>query len=1215
MYANKTTRFLKPIFILFLAGISWKGLGQQKQEYWHNKPRTLHYKPKGNAFVLVNGSRKFNRALYGTNTGFRVETGDLPEFALYLPGMGGNFKLGISKETESKWITEADSVETKYTPGMMQYEIRDALLGNGFLKLTVLASSETEGFLLKVEEHNTPEAVGLHWLFGGASGKKFHRDGDIGADPESVFYLQPEYTRHNSYDLQENRFTLQFNWDSKTQTNKKTLTAIVPEGQLNLGSAHAIQNPKTLQQATLDSLPVIYGTVERSAAQTYYWNIEHTTDDTSDKVLSSASAFKKASFKADTLANRIKLNTPDPYLNTLGGALATAADAIWEDPAFLHGAVAWRMHLNAWRGAYNADVLGWHDRAKMHFKSYGNSQVLEPERGPVVLDSSRNFARQKEVLGTAMFSKGYISRHPNRNDRAHHYDMNLVFIDQLLTYFNWNEDPEFLEEIFPVIERHLAWEKRNYDTNDDGLYDAYAAIWASDALQYSGGAVTYTSAYNYRANTLAAKLAARLGKDPQAYLDEAEKIKTAIQQKLWLPDQGVYAEYQDALGNELLHKSPGIWTVYHAIDKGVPDAFQKQQALHYIQKEIPHIPVQADGLPHEDLELVSTTNWQPYTWSVNNVALAENLNTALAFWQGGNPDAGYKLFESALVESMYLGASPGGFQQLSFYDAIRGELYRDFADPIGLASRALVEGLFGIQPNLLEHKLKIKPGFPEEWEYASLNLPDLDVAFKKTGNESVYHIVNKFKTDVDLELELSINTTAIKAVLVNGNPVNYQPVAEAIGKPKTLIPAGIHKNYTIQVTTEGNTPERLQSNAFYTQGAAFVLTSNKAELLELKDPQQVLANPQLTKHQLTGQIASETGHKMFFVKLKQNDMMWWQALEIEVKPRFNLLSTRVTKDSLKITIQNNQSRDLNGSLHSNSGKERVLDIEANSTADLMLPLYEFVPGTNELKLREESGRPNTIQFTNWDIPNSSKKQQTMPNISSFFNARVDEIFQQQYLSPRPQSPTLQLPTTGIGNWCYPNVAKDIHLDDSGLRKASGIGGFQGPRWVFHATPSEEDALNIAFTSKWDNYPDSITIPLKGKASHAYFMMAGTTNPMQTQLVNGTVTVTYTDGTTAILELKNPENWCPIEQDYYTDGYAFTTGGPKPPRVIFKTGEITRDFKDYTNIHGFTNYGIDGGAGTILDLPLDPQKTLEKLTLEAQANDVIIGLMSITLLKP
>ncbi|HAX15419.1 MAG TPA: glycogen debranching protein, partial [Leeuwenhoekiella sp.] len=387
------------------------------------------------------------------------------------------------------------------------------------------------------------------------------------------------------------------------------------------------------------------------------------------------------------------------------------------------------------------------------------------------------------------------------------------------------------------------------------------------------------------------------------------------------------------------------------------------------------------------------------------------------------------------------------------------------------------------------------------------------------------------------------------------------------------------------------------------------------ELLELKDPQQILVNPQHSAHQLTAQIISEPGHKMLFVKLKQKDVTWWQPIEIEIKPRFNLLSTRVTKDSLKITIQNNQSRNLNGSIHSNSGKERVLDIEANSTADLMLPLSEFVPGTNELELWEKSGQQNTIQFTNWDIPNSNRKQQSMPNISSFFNARVDEIFQQQYLSPRPQSPSLQLPTTGVGNWCYPNVAEDIYLDDTGLRKASKSGVLEESNGILYATPSEEDALNIAFTSKWDNYPDSITIPLKGKASHAYLLMAGTTNPMQTQLVNGTVTLTYTDGTTAVLQLKNPENWWPIEQDYYTDGYAFTTGAPKPPRVIFKTGEIKRDFKGYINIHGFTNYGIDGGAGTVLDLPLNPQKTLEKLTLEAQANDVIIGLMSITLLKP
>ena len=61
---------------------------------------------------------------------------------------------------------------------------------------------------------------------------------------------------------------------------------------------------------------------------------------------------------------------------------------------------------------------------------------------------------------------------------------------------------------------------------------------------------------------------------------------------------------------------------------------------------------------------------------------------------------------------MYLSAGPGNFQQFSFYDAIRGELYRDFADGIGMLARTLMEGLFGIQPDALNNKLVIRPGFP-----------------------------------------------------------------------------------------------------------------------------------------------------------------------------------------------------------------------------------------------------------------------------------------------------------------------------------------------------------------------------------------------------------------------------------------------------------------------------------------------------------------------
>jgi len=67
----------------------------------HRQERYLRYTPDGQDFVIVNGKNKFNRALYGGNTGFRLETGDVPEFAFYLPLMGGNLTFSITKGTKT----------------------------------------------------------------------------------------------------------------------------------------------------------------------------------------------------------------------------------------------------------------------------------------------------------------------------------------------------------------------------------------------------------------------------------------------------------------------------------------------------------------------------------------------------------------------------------------------------------------------------------------------------------------------------------------------------------------------------------------------------------------------------------------------------------------------------------------------------------------------------------------------------------------------------------------------------------------------------------------------------------------------------------------------------------------------------------------------------------------------------------------------------------
>ena len=92
--------------------------------------------------------------------------------------------------------------------------------------------------------------------------------------------------------------------------------------------------------------------------------------------------------------------------------------------------------------------------------------------------------------------------------------------------------------------------------------------------------------------------------------------------------------------------------------------------------------------------------------SINNVAFAEVMHTALAYFQAGRADAGFHLLKSSVLDGMYLGESPGNFGQISFYDAARGECYRDFGDPIGVASRVLIQGLYGILPDAMNGRLQ-----------------------------------------------------------------------------------------------------------------------------------------------------------------------------------------------------------------------------------------------------------------------------------------------------------------------------------------------------------------------------------------------------------------------------------------------------------------------------------------------------------------------------
>jgi hypothetical protein len=187
------------------------------------------------------------------------------------------------------------------------------------------------------------------------------------------------------------------------------------------------------------------------------------------------------------------------------------------------------------------------------------------------------------------------------------------------------------------------------------------------------------------------------------------------------------------------------------------------------------------------------------------------------------------------------------------------------------------------------------------------------------------------------------------------------------------------------------------------------------------------------------------------------------------------------------------------------------------------------------------------------------------------------------------------------------------IDDSGLRAAAQDDVFTTPFGLPFRTPSQMQQANISFTSLWDSYPTKIDVPLKGKASHAYLLMAGSTNHMQCHIANAVVKVQYSDDSVDSLELINPETWAPIEQDFYADGHAFTSK-TRPYRLHFKSGLVSRNLGEDLNIKGVYGRSIDGGAGIVLDLALDESKELKSISLETLSNEVVVGLMGVTLVR-
>jgi hypothetical protein len=185
---------------------------------------------------------------------------------------------------------------------------------------------------------------------------------------------------------------------------------------------------------------------------------------------------------------------------------------------------------------------------------------------------------------------------------------------------------------------------------------------------------------------------------------------------------------------------------------------------------------------------------------------------------------------------------------------------------------------------------------------------------------------------------------------------------------------------------------------------------------------------------------------------------------------------------------------------------------------------------------------------------------------------------------------------GYSAWTFPYWKEPVPTID--LSNLDQLGDSHGRILTPQNVPFRRFAAdrNIAFTSLWDNWPRSVTVPVGQSADLAWLLVCGSTFPMQTRIANAEIRFRYSGGEEEKLELIPPENFWTLSpwggEDYNYELDAFCL--PKQPPPAVHLGRNCR--------------------AMVLSWKLRPGVELKEVTLETLSQDVVIGLMGVSLMN-
>lgn len=659
-------------------------------------------------------------------------------------GLLGHLQVGLENGGTNKWFHQWANINVSYVDGRLEYRVTDPDFPGLSIKLTALPLAHSVGLMVRVQIQGAAVDSCLTWAFGGASA--FSTNYNMGA-PE--FTSSPEQCSKDRIELGKESFTLRRAFDESDVYFKEVFAAARYlkgwEATLSGGSTWKVPirfgspeqftaGPSALSESAEWETPeverhnvVAVQRIPVSEGELEGYIVVGMGGDIAQAIQSPAEAWEAGLERNRQIAERVIVQSPDPHLNSAVRMMAFATEGTWGDLSILHGAWSWRFAYLGWRGWYGSNCYGWPDRVKKSIENHTTLGLVK--EGP----------DQGALASLLEYNPGV------------YYNMNEVFMDHVRQYFDYTNDAELMERIFPVLESILSWENRRLQPEGESLYENSLNTWISDSHWYIGGQCTQASAYMLRAHEFVADLAQRLGKDAAPYRAKAEAIRAAMQEKLWNPTKGVFAEYLDTRGNRLLHPEPELPTLYHSAEFGAADPKQIEQMLDWAKSNLRQETTPEGG------KLYWSSNWFPnngrsYTHSTHEMAYAEELNFALTQYLAGRSEEGYSLVKSSFC-GIFNGPTPGGLSCHAYKDG-RQRANDEFSDAISMWGRAVLEGTFGIVPKRPDGLVELTPQFPSSWPHASIKTPHFSYSLRRDHEKITLDWESPIETLVRLRIPL-----------------------------------------------------------------------------------------------------------------------------------------------------------------------------------------------------------------------------------------------------------------------------------------------------------------------------------------------------------------------------------------------------------------------------------------------------------------------------